>query len=144
MTSFTHLVSQRSLWSPFCLLLAPQRDPGQISAHSLIKHVKLSSAPVYNTLITDRWLTFTIIIQQHIFWFEISVDDSFLMEVLQTLDDLSDVETGPGLLKPGIVLIHQVDVIPSWTRGQRSPNTNTQRSPQHICLARVQKIQHIA
>lgn len=45
------------------------------------------------------------------------------MKVLQTLDDLSDVETGPGLLKPGVVLIHQVDVIPSETRGQRSSNT---------------------
>lgn len=45
------------------------------------------------------------------------------MEVLQTLDDLSNVETGPRLLKPGIVLIHQVNVIPSKARGQRSSNT---------------------
>lgn len=69
------------------------------------------------------WDTSTIVIQQHIFGFKISVDDSFLVEVLQTLDDLSDVETGPGLLKPRVVLIHQVDMIPSETRGQRSSNT---------------------
>lgn len=55
---------------------------------------------------------FTIVIQQHVFWFEISVDDSLLVEVLQALDDLSDVETSSGLLKPWVVLIHQVDVIP--------------------------------
>lgn len=62
----------------------------------------------------------TIIIQQHIFWFEISVDDSLLVEVLQALDDLSDVETGSGLLKPWVVLIHQVNVIPSGNRQQVS------------------------
>lgn len=55
---------------------------------------------------------FTVIIQQHIFWFEVSVDDSFLMEVLQALDDLTDVETGPGFVETRVVLIHQVDVIP--------------------------------
>lgn len=35
------------------------------------------------------------------------------MEVLQALDDLSDVETGSGLIKTRVVLIHQVDVVPS-------------------------------
>lgn len=38
------------------------------------------------------------------------------MEVLQALDDLSDVETGSGLLKPRVVLIHQVDVVPISNR----------------------------
>lgn len=56
----------------------------------------------------------TVIIQQHVFWFEISVDDSFLVEVLQALDDLTDVETGPGFAETRVVLVHQVDVIPRW------------------------------
>lgn len=55
----------------------------------------------------------TIIVKQHIFRFEISVDDSVLVEMLQALDDLSDVETGPGLIEARVVLIHQVDVVPS-------------------------------
>lgn len=38
------------------------------------------------------------------------------MEVLQALDDLSDIETGSGLLKPRVVLIHQVDVVPLSNR----------------------------
>lgn len=42
------------------------------------------------------------------------------MEVLQALDDLSNVETGSGLLKPRVVLIHQVDVVPSGNREQVS------------------------
>lgn len=36
------------------------------------------------------------------------------MEVLQALDDLRDVETGPGLAETRVVLVHQVDVIPRW------------------------------
>lgn len=34
------------------------------------------------------------------------------MEVLQALDDLTDVETGPRLAETRVVLVHQVDVIP--------------------------------
>lgn len=62
----------------------------------------------------------TIIIQEHVLWFEISVDDSLLVEVLQALDDLSDIKTGSGLVKPRVVLIHQVDVVPSGNREQVS------------------------
>lgn len=40
------------------------------------------------------------------------------MEVLQALDDLSDVETGSGLAEARVVLVHQVDVIPSGDGGQ--------------------------
>lgn len=58
-------------------------------------------------------MTTTIIVQQHIFRFEISVDDSFLVEVLHALDDLSNVETGSGFIKAWVVLIHQVDMVPS-------------------------------
>lgn len=54
----------------------------------------------------------TLIIQQHILWFEVSVYDSLLVEVLQALDDLSCIVAGPRLLKPWIVLIHVVDMIP--------------------------------
>lgn len=53
----------------------------------------------------------TVIIQQDVFRFEISVDDALLMEMLQTLDDLSDVKAGSGLTEPRVVLIHQVDVV---------------------------------
>lgn len=35
------------------------------------------------------------------------------MEVLQALDDLSSVKTGSGLAEARVVLIHQVDVVPS-------------------------------
>lgn len=34
--------------------------------------------------------------------------------MLQALDDLTDVETGPGLAETRVVLVHQVDVIPGW------------------------------
>lgn len=60
----------------------------------------------------------TVIIKQHIFRFEISIDDSFLMEVFQALDDLSDVKTGSRLIKPGVVFIHQVNMVPSGNSGQ--------------------------
>lgn len=55
---------------------------------------------------------FTIIIEQHVFRFKISVDDASLVKMLQPLDDLSNVERGSGFVKPWVVLIHQVDVIP--------------------------------
>lgn len=42
------------------------------------------------------------------------------MEVLQALDDLTDVETGPGLAETRVVLIHQVDVIPRQDAGSFS------------------------
>ena len=54
----------------------------------------------------------TIVIEQHVFWFQISVDDPLLVQVLHTLDDLSCVKTGSGLVKARVVLIHQVDVVP--------------------------------
>lgn len=42
------------------------------------------------------------------------------MEVLQALDDLSDVETGSLLAEARVVLVYQVDVIPSGDGGQVS------------------------
>lgn len=54
----------------------------------------------------------TLIIQQHILRFEVSVNDPLLVEVLHALDDLSSVVAGSRLVKPGVVLVHVVDVIP--------------------------------
>ena len=55
----------------------------------------------------------TFIVKQHIFWFEVSVDDPLLMEVLQALDDLRCIVTGPRLVKARVVFIHIIDVIPT-------------------------------
>ncbi len=49
-------------------------------------------------------------------WFEVSVDDPLLVEVLQALDDLSSVVASPRLIKPRVVLIHIINVIPSSIR----------------------------
>ena len=59
-----------------------------------------------------------MIIQQHVLWFQVSVDDPLLVEVLQALDDLSSVVAGPRLVKPRVVLIHVINVIPSGTRAR--------------------------
>lgn len=58
----------------------------------------------------------TLIIQQHILGLEVSVDDPLVVEVLQALDDLSGIVTGSWLLKPRLVLIHVINVIPSSIR----------------------------
>ena len=58
----------------------------------------------------------TLIIQQHILRLEVSVEDPPLVEVLQALDDLSSIVTGSRLLKPRLVLIHVINVIPSSIR----------------------------
>lgn len=57
----------------------------------------------------------TLIIQQHVLWFEVSVDDPLLMEVLHTLDDLSSVVAGSRFIKAWIVFIHVINVIP-WRK----------------------------
>lgn len=54
----------------------------------------------------------TLIIQQHVLRFEVSVDDPLLVEVLHALNDLSSVVAGSRLVKAGVVLVHVVDVIP--------------------------------
>lgn len=58
----------------------------------------------------------TLIIQQHVLWFEVSVDDPLLVEMLHALDDLSSVVAGSWLIEPGVVLVHIVNVIPGWIR----------------------------
>lgn len=58
----------------------------------------------------------TLIIQQHILWFEVSVDDPLLVEVLHALDDLSSVVAGPRFIQPWVVLIHVINVIPNGIR----------------------------
>lgn len=60
--------------------------------------------------------TTTFIIQQHIFRFEVSVDDSLLVEVLQALNDLGCVVAGAWLLEPWVVLVHVINVIPGCRR----------------------------
>lgn len=54
----------------------------------------------------------TLIIQQHVLWFEVSVDDPLLVEMLQALNDLSSVVAGPRLAQPRVLLIHVINVIP--------------------------------
>lgn len=54
----------------------------------------------------------TLIIQQHILRFEVSVDYPLLVEVLHALDDLSCIVAGSWLVKTRVVLVHVVDVIP--------------------------------
>lgn len=58
----------------------------------------------------------TLIIQQHVLWFEISVDDPLLVQVLHALDDLSSVVAGSRLIEAGVVLVHVVNVIPGCKR----------------------------
>lgn len=58
----------------------------------------------------------TLIIQQHVLWFEVSVDDPLLVEVLHALDDLSGVVAGSWLVKPRVVLIYIINVIPRCIR----------------------------
>lgn len=48
----------------------------------------------------------TCIIQQYVLWFQVSVDDSVLVKVLQPTDDLSCVETFSLLIKTRIFFIH--------------------------------------
>lgn len=57
-----------------------------------------------------------MIIQQHVLWFEVSVDDPLLVEVLHALDDLSGVVAGSWLVKPRVVLIYIINVIPRCIR----------------------------
>lgn len=59
----------------------------------------------------------TCIIQQYVFWFQVSVDDPVLVEVLQPTDDLSCVETCSLLLKTGIFFIHIVHMKPVKKEG---------------------------
>lgn len=54
----------------------------------------------------------TLIVQQHILWLQVSINDPLLVEVLHALDNLRRIVTGPWLIKAWVVLIHIVDVIP--------------------------------
>lgn len=54
----------------------------------------------------------TLIVQQHILRLQVSVDDLLLVQVLQALDNLGTVETGPGLAKARVVLIHVIYMKP--------------------------------
>lgn len=63
---------------------------------------------------------FTFIIQQDVLWFQVSVDDSLLVEMLHALDDLSGVITGSGLGEPGVILVHVIDVIPAADKNNDS------------------------
>lgn len=54
----------------------------------------------------------TCIIQQYVLWFQVSVDDPVLVEVLQPTDDLSCVETCSLLIKTGIFFIHIIHMKP--------------------------------
>lgn len=71
---------------------------------------------LYRYICSEMYKSVTFIIQEHILWFEVSVDDSVLVEVLQALDDLSSIVTGSCLIKSWVVLIHIINVIPSVIR----------------------------
>lgn len=55
---------------------------------------------------------FTCIIQQHVLWFQVSVDDPVLVKVLQPTDDLSCIETRSLLVKTRILFIHVIHMKP--------------------------------
>lgn len=59
----------------------------------------------------------TIVVQQHVLWLEVTVDNASLMQVLQATDDLCRVVDGSWFRKAGVLLIHIVDVVP----GGRTP-----------------------
>ena len=63
-------------------------------------------------LLKRSHLYVSLLVYEQVLRFEVSVDDSLLVEVLQALDDLGKVETSSGLAEPWVVLIHQVDVVP--------------------------------
>lgn len=67
----------------------------------------------------------TLIVEQHVLRFEVSVDNPLLVQVLQALDNLSSVVTGPRLVEAWVVLIHVVDVIP---KGRENPNVHISKS----------------
>ena len=48
-------------------------------------------------------------VQQNIFWFTVSVDNSLLVKMAQTKDDLTSIEPAPLLGKPRLSA-HVVDV----------------------------------
>lgn len=68
---------------------------------------------LFNTTGRLRKSGLTRIIKQHILWFQVSVDDPVLVEVLQAADDLGCVETRSLLVEAGILLIHVVHVEPA-------------------------------
>lgn len=60
----------------------------------------------------QAWV-FTCVIQQDVLWFQVSVDDSVLVEVLQATDDLGRVEACSLFIKTWIFFIHVVHVKPA-------------------------------
>lgn len=80
-------------------------------------HESVLKINVYIFSLFDFCKCVTLVIQQNIFRFEVSVDDPLLVEVLHALDDLSSVVTGPRLIKARVVLIHIIDVIPGGIGG---------------------------
>lgn len=54
----------------------------------------------------------TFIIQQNVLGLQVSVDDSFLVKMFHSLDDLSSVITGSWFGESWIILIYIIDVIP--------------------------------
>lgn len=59
----------------------------------------------------------TCIIQQHVLWFQVSVDDPVLVQMLEPTDDLTCVETSSILIKTGILLVHVIHVKPVEHKG---------------------------
>lgn len=54
----------------------------------------------------------TFIIQKNVLGLQVSVDDSFLVKMLHSLDDLSSVITSSRFGESWIILIYVIDMIP--------------------------------
>lgn len=54
----------------------------------------------------------TFIIQKNVLGLQVSVDDSFLVKMLHSLDDLSSVITSSRFGESWIILIYIIDMIP--------------------------------
>lgn len=86
----------------------------------------MKSDLIVNTRASFVYKCLTFVVKQDIFWFEVSVNDPLLMEVLQALDDLRCIVTGPRLVKARVVLIHIIDVVPTeMLQGHQRNITNS-------------------
>lgn len=71
-----------------------------------------ASVQVYRCMKSCSRESLTFVIQQHVLWFQVSVDDPVLVQVLQPADDLSCVETRSLLIETRILFIHIIHVKP--------------------------------
>lgn len=99
----------------FCLFLAviQQPTPDQTDAHVLTKtnkqtkHSDEMKQKVEKQAVNKCFSVFlTCIIQEDVFWLEVSVYNPVLVQMLKPTDDLSRVITSSSFIKAWILLIH--------------------------------------